>query len=130
MPPRPKPEAIESYTQERLKSSLAYAVKFLKRRDISPPSENFMEIFKDELQETLLATSADEKKSGVVAVRVYEKLIEQNAFLWAQILSENLELETNLLQLRELQYRARYGDNMKIIATRLRQHASAKKTSD
>lgn len=91
MPPRPVPEEVdEAYTQERLQSSLAYAVQFLKRRNISPRSENFMEIFKDELKETFLATTA---------VRVYEKLIEQNAFLWAQRFSQNLELETNLLQL-------------------------------
>lgn len=74
-----------------------------------------MELFKDEIEEALLATSADEKQSGVIAVRVYEKLIEQNAFLWAQRSPENLELGTNLLQLRELQYLARYGHYMRII---------------
>lgn len=80
-----------------------------------------MEIFKEELKETFLATTA---------VRVYEKLIEQNAFLWAQRFSQNLELETNLLQLWEIQYLARYSDYMRIIPTRLRQHASETKTSD
>ena len=67
-----------------------------------------MQIFKEKLKETLLAANANEKKSGVTAVRVYEKLIEQNAFLWAQRFSQDLELVTNLLQLRELQYLARY----------------------
>lgn len=97
MPPRPEPEEVdEAYTQERLQSSLAYAVQFLKRRDISPRSKNFMEIFEEELKKTLVAANANEKKSGVTAVRVYEKLIEQNTFLWAQRFSQNLELETNL----------------------------------
>ena len=131
MPPRPVPEEVdEAYTQERLQSSLAYAVQFLKRRDISPRSKNFMEIFEEELKKTLLAPNANEKKSGVTAVRVYEKLIEQNAFLWAQRFSQNLELETNLWEIREFQYLARYGDYMRIIPTRLRQHASETKIND
>lgn len=131
IPPRPVPEAVdEAYTQERLQSSLTYAVQFLKRRDISPRSENFMEFFKKGLKDTLLTTNPDEKKSGVIAVRVYERLIEQNAFLWEQRVSHNLELEKNLLQLREFQYFARYGHYMKIIPTRLRHHACDVKTSD
>lgn len=102
------PEAVdEAYTKERLQSGLAYAVKFLKRRDIYPRSENLMEIFKDEVGDTLMATSADAKKLGAIAVRVYETLIEENAFLWVPNFSEDQELETNLLQLRELSYLAR-----------------------
>lgn len=131
IPLRPIPETVdEAYTQERLQSSLAYTVQFLKRRDISPRSENFMKIFKNELTDTLSTTNPEEKKSGVTAVRVYEKLIEQNAFLWVQRVSQNLQLETNLLELREFQYFARYGDYMKILPMRLRQHACERKTGD
>lgn len=43
---------------------------------------------------------------------------------------QNLELETNLLELCEFQYFARYRDYMKIIPIRLRHHAYEIKTDD
>lgn len=95
IPPRAVPEAVdEAYTQERLQSSLTYAVQFLKRRDISPRSENFMEIFKKKLKDKLRTTNPDEKKSGVIAVRVYERLIEQNASrqTFCSFVSSNISL--------------------------------------
>lgn len=41
--------------------------------------------------------------------------------------AKQAELEDHLLQLREMQYLARYGDYLKIILARIRNHASTQK---
>lgn len=76
-----------------------------------------MKFFKKELKDTLLTTNPNKKKSDISVVRVYERLIEQNAFLWGQRILQNMEFESNLLQLCEFQYFAWYGDYIKIIST-------------
>ena len=56
MPELPVPEASPSlYTRERLQQSLVYAERCLKRRDISPRSELFMQLYKEELKDALKA---------------------------------------------------------------------------
>ena len=61
----PVPENDTSlYTQERLQKSLTYAYKFLSRRNISPRSEIFIQLFKEEVN--LLSLLTLMKKGNLV----------------------------------------------------------------
>ncbi|KAL9098059.1 MAG: hypothetical protein Q9163_006204 [Psora crenata] len=131
MPELPVPEASPSlYTKERLVQSLVYAESYLKRRDISPRSELFMQLYKDELKDALTAETTEQRENHAIMVMAEERLIQDKGFLRPLESAERAELEDQLLQLRELQYLIRYGDYMKIIPTRLRLHASKIKSEN
>lgn len=131
MPEPPIPEASPSlYTRERLQQSLAYAERFLKRRDISPRSELFMHIYKVELKDALKAETTEQRENHAMTVMAEERIIQDNMFLRPLKSAHNAELEDKLLQLREFQYLIRYGDYMKIVPTRLRLHASKHKSKN
>ena len=87
-------------------------------------------MFKDELKIAIEAESDDDKLAGAASTRVFELLIQRNAFLSAAAFIRTQEMQQNRLELRELQYYSRYGDYVKIIPTRLRLHASEHTTTD
>ena len=128
IPEPPIPEASPSlYTTERLQQSLVYAEKYLKRRDISPRSELFIQLYKEELKDALEADEMEQREYHALMVMAEERLIQDKGFLRPLKSTDKVELEDELLQLRELQYLQRYGDYMKIIPTRLRLYASKHK---
>ena len=128
IPEVPIPEAkAKSYTDERLQQSLVYAEKFLKQRNISPRAELFMDYYKQTIKDALSAETPAERKDYATEVLVLEKLIQLEGFLKPLKTVEQAELEDQLLQLREMQYLARYGDYLKIIPARIRNHASTQK---
>ena len=129
--PAPQPEMDEKdYTEERLQESLAYCKKFLSRRDISPRAETFMTIFKDEIKKAMTAETESEKLAVAGSIRALEMVIQRNAFLSAEVFKQTQQMHENLLELRELQYHARYGDYVRIIPAKVRLHASHNKTSN
>ncbi|KAA6409935.1 MAG: hypothetical protein FRX48_06548 [Lasallia pustulata] len=131
MPELPIPEASPSlYTRERLQQSLVYAERCLKRRDISPRSELFMQLYKEELKDALKAETMEQRDNHAMMVMAEERLIQDKGFLRPLKSAHRAELEDQLLQLRELQYLKRYGDYMKIVPTRLRLHASKHKSEN
>ncbi|KAI4133215.1 MAG: hypothetical protein LQ347_002247 [Umbilicaria vellea] len=131
MPELPIPEASPSlYTTERLQQSLVYAERCLKRRDISPRSELFMQLYKEELKDALEAETIEQRENHAMMIMAEERLIQDKGFLRPLKSADRVELEDQLLQLRELQYLTRYGDYMKIVPTRLRLHASKHKTEN
>lgn len=131
MPELPIPEASPSlYTTERLQESLVYAERCLKRRDISPRSELFMQLYKEELKDALKAETIQQRENHATMIMAEERLIQEKRFLRPLKSAQTAELEDELLQLRELQYLTRYGDYMKIIPTRLRLHASKQKSEN
>lgn len=131
MPELPVPETSPSlYTRERLQQSLVYAERCLNRRDISPRSELFMQLYKEEVKDALKAETTEQRESHAVMVVAEEKLIQDKGFLRPLKSAQRAELEDQLLQLRELQYLVRYGDYMKIIPTRRRLHASKHKSEN
>ena len=131
MPELPVPEASPSlYTRERLQQSLVYAERCLKRRDISPRSELFMQLYKEELKDALRAKTMEQRENHAMMVMAEERLIQDKRFLRPLKSAHRAELEDQLLQLRELQYLTRYGDYMKIIPTRLRLYASKHKSEN
>ena len=128
MPESPAPEVNPClYTVERLQQSLVYAHKFLARRNISPRSELFMHLYKEELKDALNAETHEERERCVTMVMAEERLIQDKRFLRPLKSEQSAELEDQLLRLRELQYYVRYGDYLKIIPTRLKLHASKDK---
>ncbi len=128
MPECPVPEVNPClYTKERLQQSLVYAHKFLARPNISPRSELFMHLYKEELKDALNAETHEERERCITMVMAKERLIQDNRFLRPLRFEQSAELEDQLLRLRELQYYVRYGDYLKIIPTRLRLHASKDK---
>lgn len=131
IPEIPVPEASPSlYTRERLQQSLVYAERCLKRRDISPRSELFMQLYKEELKDALKAETTEQRENHAMMVMAEERLIQDKGFLQPLKSAKSAELEDQLLQLRELGYLVRYGDYMKIIPTRLRLHASKHKSEN
>ncbi len=128
IPEVPIPEAkAKFYTKERLQQSLVYAEKFLRQRDISPRSELFMDYYKETIKNALTAETIAEREDHAIEVLVEEKLIQIEGFLKPFKTAKQVELEDYLLQLREMQYLARYGDYLKIIPARIRKHASTQK---
>ncbi|KAI9852455.1 MAG: hypothetical protein M1824_001909 [Vezdaea acicularis] len=123
-------KSIGAYTQERLQESLAYAEMFLHRRDISPRSETFMQIFKDELKEAIQADDPKDKIASSITICAYENLIKKNAFLGVEQFEKERALQGHMLEFRSLQYVARYGDYAKIFPTKLRLYAVKDKTDD
>ncbi|KAL2048872.1 hypothetical protein ABVK25_010878 [Lepraria finkii] len=131
MPELPICEASPSlYTRERLQQGLVYAERCLKRRDISPRSELFMQLYKEELKDALKAETMEQRENHAMMVMAEERLIQDKGFLRPLKSAHRAELEDQLLQLRELQYLKRYGDYMKIIPTRLRLHAGKHKSEN
>lgn len=129
IPELPVPEASSSlYTRERLQQSLVYAERCLKCRDISPRSELFMQLYKEELKDALKAETTEQREYHAMMVMAEERLIQDKGFLQPLKSTQRAELEDELLQLRELQYLVRYGDYMKIIPTRIRLDASKQKS--
>lgn len=117
----------KAYTVNRFQKSLEYCQGFLARPNISPRSETFMMVFKDELKVAIQAENEDDKLAGAGAIREFEHLIQRNAFLKAEVFTKSQEMQQNLLELRELQYDSRYGDYVKIVPARTRIHASETK---
>ena len=99
-----------NYTSERLVKSLQYAENFLEKEDTTPRSQTFMFYFKHELNSALAAYHLDEKMAILASARVYETMIQRNAFLKIDHSPDNPMVQHMLLEISELQYISRYGD--------------------
>ncbi|MCJ1261438.1 hypothetical protein MMC22_001302 [Lobaria immixta] len=117
----------KAYTIERFQKNLEYCQEYLARPNISPRSETFMMVFKDELKVAIQAENEDNKLAGAVTIGVFEHLIRRNAFLKAEVFTESQEIQQNLLELGEVQYDSRYGDYVKLVPARIHIHASETK---
>lgn len=99
----------------------------LARRDISPRTEKYYSLFKDEISRALNAKTPEEKLKSAGGVEAMERVITETAFLRPGSFSQTMEMETALIQLRELQYLARYGDYMKIVTGKVHLHGGKTK---
>lgn len=89
-----------------------------------------MQLYKEELKHALKVETTEQRENHAMIVMAEERLIHEKGFLQPLKSAQRAELEDELLQLRELQYLARYGDYMKIVSTRLRLHASKHKSKN
>lgn len=127
--PQPTPEERSNqYTFTRLQSGLAYAQSCLKR-DISPRSELFLYLYKQEVKDAMTSENEEEKEKHIKMIMIQETLIKEKHFL-RPLQHQNTEMQGELLKLREVQYITRYGEYLKIIPNRLRAHAKKAKFDD
>lgn len=86
-----------------------------------------MHLYKNEIKNAMNAESDEAKKECVQLVMTQEILIQEKSFLRPVVGTKREELEKNLLELRKIQYAARYEDYLRIILTQVRQYASPEK---
>ena len=110
IPEAPKPEEkLNNYTNERLQLGLVYAQSLLSRRSISPRSEIFFTFYKEAIKDALNTPDGEDRQGHILEVKIAEKLIQRQGFLRPPFSPEQEELQSKLLELRELQYYNRYG---------------------
>lgn len=127
--PCPRPEEdLRKYTYERLQSGLVYAQSCLKR-NISPRSELFLHLYKQEVKDAMTITNEEAKQKHLKLVAVQETLIVEKDYL-RPLEGRNMNLMNELLHLREVQYMTRYGDYLKIIPNQIPAAVDKKKSED
>ena len=126
----PVPEAsLEAYSNARLRESLNFATKVLDLRNISPRSDRFYSLFRDKITAVLDAETRYESLSRKVEVLTMEQILFKTYYLQPKHFGRASEVRAALLELREMQYLARYGDYVNIGVGRVRIHAGASKLS-
>ncbi|KAL8881320.1 MAG: hypothetical protein Q9198_001458 [Flavoplaca austrocitrina] len=128
----PGPEnSKKAYTVPRLQKSLAYAHNCLQRRDLSPRSKIFYELFKDMVKDAIQMDDNDESRERILGfVQVQEDMIVTYKVLrpiTSPPSQEVVELQKVILQLRQLEYFARYGDYFKEWTTLASRHAKTQR---
>jgi hypothetical protein len=121
----PKPEAsLSDYNAPRLQKSLMFVEKVLAKRDITPRQEHFYQLFKIGLKDALQTDGSKKSHKGAAeCVAKFEFLATSNHFLAFNMSEEKRTMQSNVLELRRLQYYARYGDYLKVLPNKIRAHA-------
>ncbi len=122
VPTCPVPEDDPArYTYSRLQKTLAFAHGFMKR-NISPRAELFLSLVKAEAKEAMTVETDEERVTYAERITVQEHLILKKDFLRPLPRPQHvIEMEQEILKLRQIEYFARYGD---YLPTRIRAHAS------
>ncbi len=124
----PVPEkGLDAYTNERLQKSLVYADGFLRQRKTSPRTQHFMAAFKDQIKTAMTTNDGNEKHLATKHVKALEILIENEIFLLPGAAPEAAQYEEKILDLRKIEYYARYGYYLGLVPQQLRNIAKAKK---
>ncbi|MCJ1393983.1 hypothetical protein MMC18_006860 [Xylographa bjoerkii] len=133
----PKPENDPSkYTEERVRAGKEYATRRLnsKTRRPSPNLEKLLCVYLLACEKVLEDVEEGQLESDLEAiseVRQYElEMSENNWSAAAGGSAASQQLQEDLVELRRLQYIARYGDYTKIMAHRVRKAAKEHKTED
>ena len=123
----PVPEkGLDAYTNPRLQKSLVYADGFLRQRKPSPRTQHFMIAFKDQIKTAMTTNDGNEKHLAIKHVKALEILIRNEIFLLPGAAPEAAQYEQKILDLRKLEYYARYGDYLGLVPQQLRNIAKAK----
>lgn len=121
-------QSMETYSGARLRESLRFALKVLDRRqDMSPGVERFYSRFRDAITDALDAETGPERIARLMTVARMEHFIVDRHHLQPQKFGRSWEVRTALLELREMQYLARYGDYVNMGVGHVRIHAGASK---
>ena len=128
----PQPEdTTQDYTVPRLRRSLTCADNCLQRKDLSPRSTLFLELFKDNVKETLEMEDKSQSREQVLGtVRLQEELIVKHDFLrplTSPLSQEMADLQNVTLQLWKIEYFVRYGDLFKDLTNAVKQQAKFSK---
>ena len=128
----PKPEKdIAAYDVPRLQQSLIFVETVLAKRDITPRSETFYELFKESIKDAMRTKGSQETQVKAAEwVAKFEFLANSNDFLVFRLSPDQQILQDEILKLRELQYLLRYGDYMKVLPNKVRAYASEHSTKN
>jgi hypothetical protein len=100
-PPKPE-ESPEAYTPEKISQRLEFVTSF-KSRNVTPTTKILLDAYEEKLERIRVETQAAAISRLQKDFLCYDKFIHCNSFLKST-------LEENLLELRKVQYMARYGD--------------------
>jgi hypothetical protein len=121
-----KPEDdVDNYTDDRLKQGLKFADALLARRDTTPRTINYMILYKESIQHALEAPDPRERDVLVGGVKNIEHVINVRKSIYLEPSEEVKKLQADLLDLRTIEYYARYGDYLKRIPNQVRSHVTA-----
>lgn len=120
-------ESLEAYSNARLRESLNFALEVLNLRNISPRSERFYSLFRDKIIAALDAETRHERLTEKEGVATIEQMLFNTYYHQPKYFGRASEVRAALLELREMQYLARYGDYVNIGVGRVRIHAGASK---
>jgi hypothetical protein len=125
VPTCPVPEDDPAhYTFPRMEKSLAFAHGFM-WRNISPRARLFLSLVKAEVKEAMHAETYDEIFTYAKRIMILDRLVRSMDFWRPSPRPQNVvEMEQEILKLRQIQYVARYGDYLEFLPTRIRAHAS------
>lgn len=119
-------EGLDSYKNERLQKSLVYADAFLRQRKPSPRTQHFMTAFKDQINTAMTTNDGNEKYLATKHVKALESLIRYEIFLLPGASPETAQYEEKIVDLRLVEYSARYGDYLDLVPQQLRNIVKAK----
>ena len=100
-PSKPE-ESPEAYTPEKISQRLEFVTNF-KSRNVTPTTKILLDAYEEKLERIRVETQAAAISRLQKDFLCYDKFIHCNSFLKST-------LEENLLELRKVQYMARYGD--------------------
>ena len=112
----PMPETNwTDYSDDRLKQSLSFARAVVNHQEVSPRSELLYSQFMNEIAAALFAKTENERAYRVGTVAAMEICIHKTYEHKPENFSWGLDVKSAILELREMQYLARYGDCTKIV---------------
>jgi hypothetical protein len=119
----PKPEVdVDNYTDDRLKQGLKFADALLARRDTTPRTIHYVTRYKKSIQHALEAPGPRERDFLVGGVKNMEQVINDRKSIYLEVSDETKKLQAELLDLRTVEYYARYGDYLKRNPNKVRSH--------
>ena len=96
---------------------------------VSPRIQLTLISYQDCIEQALGEKEVEKKRECLIELRAYEKLIGSKNLFLGKLPDEAQALQDKILELRELQYFARYGDYLAGHVSKLRHFSSEAKTS-
>lgn len=125
----PAEHSSDDYTIPKVIERLEYA-KRVEKRNISPRSEIFLQLYKDAAENALLVKDDEARQQFCIQLYRYDKFIHYNGFMSKKPTEQQQTLEQQLLKLKKLEYYARYGDYFARELAALRESAALLKTEN
>ncbi len=111
-PAAPSPEKSPAdYSHSKVEERLEY-VHRAEERNLTPRSQMFLQLYKEAADNALQVVDEDVRACYYTRLYRYDQFIQQNFWLCKEPTEQHKELEQKLLELKRLEYYARYGDHL------------------
>ena len=120
-------ESPKDYDTTKVKQRLEYS-KHIGRRNISPRSEIFLQLYQEAAENALLMSNDNDRMPYYTRLYRYDRFMQANSFICKDPGQQQRDLEEKLLKLKRLEYYARYGDYLARELSFLREAAKMAKT--